>query len=568
MKKKTKSPRARNGAQRTRPAGPSAQAGVAASPSSHQENLVHAAALELKHRRSARRNLIEFNLATHPHYQPNWHHEEVARWLEKLEARQIEDNLMVFAPPRHGKSEMVAIRYPAWSLGRNKTKHFMTVAYGDELAATFSRACRNTITTPQYQRLWRHNLKTKNDTKWEIARKDDDQRASYISSGILSALTGEGATDLIIDDPVKNEEEAYSKKIRDKIDANFLTAATTRLAPGGKKVLIMTRWHTDDLAGRILARAKKDPKADQYVVVVLAATNDEGTSSYVWNTRTGDKKFFPKYESLWPAAYPRNELDKLRANLGPVYWNALYMQQPVEAAGAIFKRDNWSYFDATPELQYLVQVWDGACEEGQENDYSASITLGSTGTQYPILDAWRDKVTFPFLMGMVYERWLACGRLYNRYPDKLLVENKSSGTQIAQQLEANNLTGTMTFPLWTNPDAPSPSKLFDGQVHRVPPIPVVRIPATVNKVIRANGISGYHESKLIMLPRGADWLDDFVDEHALFPKGVHDDWTDCTVHGVTYYTRPTEDQEVATEYYQPISIAPDLDEFDLRSSNW
>lgn len=568
MKKKVTSSRARNGANKVRPNRPSVHTDVAAPLSKKQNLLVEDAARELLHRRSARRNLIEFSLATHPHYQPNWHHKEIASWLEKLEARSIEENLMIFAPPRHGKSELVAIRYPAWSLGRNTSKHFMAVAYGDELAATFSRACRNIITTPQYQRLWRHQLKTKNDTKWEIARKQDDQRASFISSGILSALTGEGATDLLIDDPVKNEEEAYSKKVRDKIDANFLTAATTRLAPGGKKALIMTRWHTDDLAGRILQRAKKDKNADQYVVVVLAATNDNGESSYVWNTRDGSKQFFPKYDALWPAAYPRTELDKLKANLGPVYWNALYMQQPVEAAGQIFKRENWAYFDAVPELQYLVQVYDGACEEGQENDYSASITLGSTGTKYPILDSWRDKVSFPFLMGMVYHRWLACAKLYNRLPDKLLVENKSSGTQIAQQLDANNMAGVWTFPKWTDPDRPCPSPLFNGETRRVPAIPVVRIPATQSKVIRANGISGYHESKLIMLPRGADWLDDFVDEHALFPKAVHDDYVDCTVHGVTYYTRPTEDQEYVQEYHEPIVISPELDEYDIRFSNW
>jgi hypothetical protein len=524
----------------------------AAPPSS--QLLVQDAALELKHRRSARKNIIEFCTATHPHYQPNWHHKVIAEYLEKLESGELQDNLMVFAPPRHGKSELVAIRFPAWELGRHPDHHYIATAYGDELAATFSRACRNVITTPQYQRLWRHQLKTKNDTKWELVRKDDDQRASFISSGILSALTGEGATHLLIDDPVKNEEEAYSKKVRDKIDANYLTAASTRLAPNGKKVLIMTRWHTDDLAGRCLERAKKDKVADQWVVVVLAATNDDGRSSYVWNTRTGDKQYFNKYAALWPECYPRHELDRIKANLGSVYWTAMYQQQPVEASGQIFKRENWAYFDAIPELQYLVQVYDGACEEGQENNYSASITLGSTGTQYPILDSWRDKVNFPKLMAAVYDRWMACAKLYSRYPDKLVVENKSSGIQIAQQIEANNLTGVWTFP--------------DGVTRRVPPVPVVRVPAAVSKVIRANGISGYHESKLIMLPRGAEWLSDFIDEHALFPKGINDDWVDCTVHGVTFYTRPTEDQEVATEYYQPITISQELDEFDYHNRNW
>jgi predicted phage terminase large subunit-like protein len=511
------------------------------------------AARELLHRRLSRRNLIPFCKQTHPTYQANWHHQLIADHLEQLSAGKLTEHLMIFAPPRHGKSEQIAVRFPAWELGERPHEHYITTAYGDELAATFSRACRNTIESPSYQRLWPHKFKSRNDTKWELRRKIDDHRATYISSGILSALTGEGATRLLVDDPVKNKEEAYSKLIRNKTYDNYLTAASTRMQPQGKKVLVMTRWHEDDLAGRLLTLAVKNKTADQWIVIVLAATNDEGKDSYIWNTRTGVKTFFPPYAALWPEAYNREALDNTAANLGQVFWNAMYMQRPTTPGGEIFKRDNWGWFDSVPhtEIEHIVQVYDGACKEKEENDYSASLTIASTGTKFPILDQWRDKVTFPHLMAKVYERWQQCADLYNRYPDRLLVEDKSSGTQIAQQIETNNMVGVWTFP--------------SGETKNVPPIPVTRIPATVSKEIRARGISGYHEAKLILLPRGADWVDDFVDSCALFPKGINDDWEDCLVHGITYYTRPTEEQEMVQEYYQPITISHDLDEVEQMS---
>lgn len=510
------------------------------------------AATEILARREARKSLVKFTEFTYPRYKANWHHEIIGNHLEKVTSGEIE-NLMVFAPPRHGKSELIDIRWPAWDLGHDPAGHFIGTAYGDELATTFSRGCRNVIDSPDYQRLWRLRFKEKADTKWQLKRKDDDHRATFLASGILGALTGEGATKLIIDDPVKNEEEAYSKRIRDKIDNNFRTVVSTRLAPGGRKVLVMTRWHEDDLAGRLLKRSQEDKRADQWTVVVLAATNDEGTDSYIWNTASGEKKKVPAYKALWPQAYPREKLDGRRADIGETFWSALYMQRPTAPAGQIFKRENWGYFDSFPPIDFLIQVYDGACEEGQENDFSASITLASGKSGFSVFDAWRDKLAFPYLMAKVYERWQRAFKQYGRFPDRLVVENKSSGIQIAQQLEANNQVGVWTFPT--------------GVTERVPFIPITKVPATQSKVLRAQGISGYHESKLVKLPRGADWHDDFVDEHGLFPKGPHDDWVDCTVHGVTFYTRPVEEQSQIISHDEPVVISSDLDDFDYRE-NW
>lgn len=510
---------------------------------------------ELNLRKGARNSLTEFTTFTYPGYQTNWHHEEIAGFLQLISWKKLATNLMIFAPPRHGKSEMAAIRWPAWDLGGDPSQHFIATAYGDELARTFSRACRNVTQSPAYQRLWRHKLKEQGDTKWQLVRENDDQRASYISAGILSSLTGEGATKLLIDDPVKNAEEAYSKVIRQKVWDNYLTAANTRLAPGGRKVLIMTRWHEDDLAGRLLKLALENKAADQWTVLSLAATNDSGEDSFIWDTRTGKKRYFKPYRALWPERYSREDLDRLKATLGSVFWNALYMQRPSAPEGGLFKRENWTYHDNTPACDFIVQIWDTAHAEGQDNDYSATITLGVGGGKFPVLDAFRSKMGFPALVASVYERWALCKARYGRVPDRLLVENKGSGISLIQQLTTNNQLG-----MWVHPD---------GTVMRVPIIPVVPMPATVSKFVRAQGVVGYHESKMVSLPRGADWVEDFIDEHALFDKGPHDDWVDTLVHGMTWMVHgvKTDEEENIVVHDPQEEIQSELspmDEFDLR----
>lgn len=513
-------------------------------------------------RAGARKSLTEYCQFTLPAYQVAPHHRMISYYLERLSWKRESNNIMFWAPPRHGKSELAAIRWPSWHLGAAPQDHFICTAYGDELARTFSRACRNVTQLPNYQALWPHKLKNDSDNKWQLHRKEDDERATYIAAGILSALTGEGANWLVVDDPVKNAEEAYSKKIRDKTWDNFITAANTRLAAGGKKVLIMTRWHEDDLAGRLIKRALEDKKADQWTVVCLAAINDHGTDSFIWDTRSGRKDYLKPYQALWPERFPREELNRIKATLGEVFWSALYMQRPQAAEGGVFKRSNWRYYDSLPQLQGLVQVYDTAHAEGQENDFSAGIDLGYGTQGYPVLDAWRDKVNFPKLVAKVYERWNACQERYHRYPDRVLIENKGSGISLLQQIATNNQTGLWIFP--------------DGTAKPVPKLPIVPMPAVVSKFVRAQGIVGYHEAGLVTLPRGAPWHDDFVDEHSLFDKGPHDDWVDTLVHGLTWVAHgvKTDLQEIGKIFNQlgneEGTIIDSVTEFDRRMAdyNW
>jgi hypothetical protein len=527
-----------------------------------------AALLQEKLRRKAQRNLLAFTKYTMPTFEESWHHAEIAKYLELLDRRapfpgfkKGLDGLIICAPPRHTKSEEATVRRPAWSIGRDPSRQFMIAAYAGPLATSFSRACRDVMRDAPYQDLWPTKFVTFADSHWQVKRPGgfDNKKESMIAAGITQGgFTGEGATDFIIDDPFKNQSEAYSAGIRDKVWDQYRTVARTRLQPGGTICVQQTRWHHDDLVGRLLKMATSNPKARQFVVLVLSATNDDGQQSYVWNTATGEKTYYPKYDALWPAWWPRDVLDGLEVELGPAFWQAMYKQAPTEAQGTILKRDCWQYFTepGRPLIQRLIHVYDTALEEKKDNDYSAMLEMATVQAGFAVMDGWRDKVPFPKLVEQVYDRWARAGRIHGRYPEWLVIEWKGSGISLGQQIEANNIVGE-----WIGPD---------GKTRRVPYIPIVKMPATTSKEVRAHGISGYQNARQCWLPQYGFSdpecrLEDFVDETAVFPKGANDDWTDCFVHGMTMFTRPMDETEESTIVHagQDISISDALDDIDL-----
>ena len=249
------------------------------------------AAAELQSRRQAKTHLIDFIQYTLPSFPNPAHQRQLARKLEDVEAGKVK-NLIVIMPPRHLKSETCSIRYPAWFLGRNPQKAVIGCSYSDNKAYTFSYAVREIISSSKYQKLWPLKLQTTGAMHWQLADKND-LRPSYIAAGVGGGITGEGADLLIIDDPLKNSEEANSQTVRDSIWQWYITTAMTRLQPDGSKIIIMTRWHTDDLVGRLLKVAQTDSKADQWEVLHLPAIKDG--------------------QALWPDKFPLEYLEKVRA---------------------------------------------------------------------------------------------------------------------------------------------------------------------------------------------------------------------------------------------------------------
>ncbi len=248
------------------------------------------AARELLSRREARKALLRFTEYTLPNYIAANHHTLIADKLEALERGDI-DRLMINMPPRHGKSELASRRFPAWFLGRNPDKSVIAASYNSDLATDFGRQVRNIVACTGYSKLFETRLA---EDSRAANRWNTDDGGTYVAAGVGTAITGRGADILLIDDPLKDREEADSELQRQKIWDWYTSTAYTRLAPNGRIVVIQTRWHEDDLSGRLLEESKKG--GDAWDVLELPAINDDG-------------------EALWPEFYPLKVLERYRAVL-------------------------------------------------------------------------------------------------------------------------------------------------------------------------------------------------------------------------------------------------------------
>ena len=447
------------------------------------------AAEELLRRRQARESLISFCSYTLPEFSNPAHQVILAAKLEAVERGEIK-NLIIILPPRHLKSETCSIRFPAWYLGKNPQRAVIGCSYSDNKAYTFSYAVRETIMSHRYQNLWPLKLQTTGAMHWQLADKSD-LRPSYIAAGVGGGITGEGANLLIIDDPIKNAEEAESETVRESIWQWYITVAMTRLQSDSAKIIIMTRWNKDDLVGRLLKVAEGNPKADQWEVVHFKAINDSG-------------------EALWPEKFPLDYLEKIKAGqiddpefpgAGSRAFEALYQGNPVAAEGNIINRSWWKFYDERPAtFQRIIQSWDTAFKTKAENDYSVCSTWGQTASGLYLLDVWRRKVEYPDLKSNAVN-------LFNRdHPQSVIIEDKASGQSLIQELRRD-----------TN-------------------IPLLPIKVDADKLARVYAVTPLIESGRVFLPRQATWLHDFMEEMSSFPSGEHDDTVDSVSQALRYMT--------------------------------
>lgn len=224
-------------------------------------------------------------------------------------------------PPRHGKSELATINFPAWYLGNFPSKEIITVSYSEDLAVIFGGKTRNLVQSPAYNSIF-PDVRLLKDERSK-ARWTTGFKGSYTSVGVGGSLTGRGADFLIIDDPLKNRKDADSELMRQNQWEWFSSTAYTRLEPNGTVILILTRWHLDDLAGRILTNPelRKKTKVISFPAIAIQ-----------------DEKFRKSGEALWPIRYPLEELESKRSALGVYDWNSLYQQSPILSANQEFKK--------------------------------------------------------------------------------------------------------------------------------------------------------------------------------------------------------------------------------------
>lgn len=325
------------------------------------------------------------------------HHALIAEKLEAVERGDIK-RLMIFMPPRHGKSELASRSFPAWFLGRNPDKQIIASSYNSDLAGDFGREVRNIVGSPEYKAVFQTSLSADSQAadRWHT-----NNGGSYVAAGVGTAITGRGAHIFLIDDPVKDREEADSDLKRKRVKDWYTSTAYTRLMPGGAIVIIQTRWHIDDLSGWLLNEQAKG--GEKWEVLSLPAITDGC--------------------ALWPDWYSLERLGEIKNVIGPRDWSALYQQSPTPDGGGAFKRDWPQTYDETPDdvapscNKYILV--DAANEKRKTSDYTAIWVVGvAEDGNYYILDMYRDRMNLTERASMVmklHRKWKPRQVRYERY---------------------------------------------------------------------------------------------------------------------------------------------------------
>ena len=430
---------------------------------------------------AARKDLAAYASLQWRGFQLAKHHELIVERLHALEEGKIR-RLMIFLPPRHGKSLLTTLMHPAYYLGRHTERSIITAAYGQELADDFGRRVRNAVNSPLHQLVF-PDCKLMYDAS-SMRRFQTTAGGSYFAVGRGGSITGRGADLLIIDDPIKDCAEAQSEVLRRSLYEWFCSVAYTRLQPGGTICIVQTRWHEADLAGMLLSN-----NPQEWEVLGLPAIAEK------------DESFRQAGEALWPERFPLDRLESIRAAVGESAWASLYQQRPAAAEGAVFKREWWRSYEQPPQFSRVLQSWDTAFKTGSANDFSVCTTWGVATFGYFLLGFWRGKVEFPELKRQMASQ----AAVWN--PTAILVEDQASGQSLIQELK------------WQSA------------------LPIIPIKPDRDKMSRAQAATPIIEAGKVFVPN-APWRKQFVDELAAFPTGIHDDVVDSTTQALNYIHRP------------------------------
>jgi len=335
---------------------------------------------ELAERTLARRKLLPFIMRQNPTYMPGWVHADICKRLEKF-AKAIENGesprLMITMPPRHGKSEIGSKTFPSWYLGRNPTHEVIICSYSGDLVKDFSRKCRDLLESVKYKTTFKTRL-DKNSKS--VERWSTSQGGAFTAAGVGGPITGRGMALGIIDDPVKNREEAESETTRQKIKDWYSSAFYTRLAPGGGILIIQTRWHDDDLAGwllNLLDDAKAEAKLDD---VEVSEDVDQWELVEYPAIAIENELYREKGAALHQERYPLKALRKIKRAMIPRDWEALYQQRPVSEDGDYFTKEMFRYAplkDRPPlDEMRIYATGDLAISTKQSADYSVFAVVG------------------------------------------------------------------------------------------------------------------------------------------------------------------------------------------------
>lgn len=417
-------------------------------------------------------------------YKISKHSDLLCSKLEAVERGDIK-RLLICCPPRHGKSMTVSETFPSWFIGRNTNRRVIVVSYGDALAQRFGRENKKRIREFGKEIF---NIKLSSVNQANVNWGLDGARGGMIAAGIGGSITGEGADLLIIDDPIKNRMEANSIAYRNMVWNEYLSTLLTRLQSEAAIILILTRWHEDDLAGRILKE-----HADDWDIVSLPAVAE--SENDLLGRKIG--------ETLWPEnGYDEKWAALKKREVGTQVWNSLFQQRPSILEGGLFNRGWWRYYQRIPnDIEEFGMSWDCTFKDNDDTDYVVGQVWGRRGADYYLLDQVRDQMGIIATMNSLQS-------LYGKWPRATLklIEDKANGTAVIEMM----------------------TKKIPG---------LIPVNPQGGKFIRAQAMSPFAESGNIYLPDPsiAYWVHDFIEECASFPNGMTDDMVDAMTQMINYW---------------------------------
>lgn len=431
------------------------------------------AAKELLRRRSARRSLASFIEYLDIGFTPAKHHLRLIAELEALERGETK-RLMVFMPPGSAKSTYSSVLFPPWFMGKNPQHSVLGASNTTDLAETFSRRVRNIVNGQAYKAVFGFGISEDagGAGHWETTKGGE-----FFAAGVGAAIAGRRADLGLIDDPIKTREEADSDRIRQKHWEWYLNDFLPRLKPGARQILIQTRWHEDDLGGRILER-----ESDLWKIIklpMLAGTDDPIARA--------------PGERLWPEWFTDDMIEVARRDTRS--WNALYQQEPVPEEGDYFKREYISDYDVPPTNLHIYGASDYAVTEGAGDFTEHGVCGVDQNMNLYVLDWWYGQTQA--------DKWIEtqCDLIKQHAPLCWFGEagpiRRSIEPFLSRRMSDRNAYCRLEW-----------------------------MPSISDKVIRARAIQALASVKSIVFPRHAHWREHVEKQLLQFPSGKHDDAVD------------------------------------------
>lgn len=426
--------------------------------------------------------------------------------------------LIINLPPRNGKSELISKYFPAWYLGKHPDHRIILASYEADFAAGWGRKARDLVEEfgPEYFNIGVRQTSSAAH-RWDL----EGYNGGMVTAGAGGAISGKGANCFIIDDPIKNQDEANSKLQRDRVDEWYKSVVYTRLDTAVSSIIIMqTRWHDDDLAGRRIKEMDKGGEKWKIVSIPAVAEKDDILGR-------------PIGTPLWPERFPLSYLHKVKGTIGPDWWAALYQQNPIQQTGKLFKRQYFRYFTREGDIYklfaqdggsksykvsdtWIFQTCDPAASTRETADYFVLATWAVTpDNDLLLLDILRDRLEGPdqpALFKQAYDLW---------HPQFQAVESAGLGKTLYQMLVREGL--------------PVQDLQSMGQ--------------DMDKLTRARPAAVRMKAGAVYFKKGAFWLQDYEDELIAFDKGAHDDQVDVTSYAARCLVETFDEDETDPYVY-------------------